>query len=241
MLEFELILPCYNESKSLQALIERTLSAAAKHGFTPDRFQLVLVENGSKDDSSLEMDKLHLGPYGAWFRKVQVLENKGYGFGLWTGLKSTTAQYLAWSHADQQCDPLDVFEGLKLLKKQSRPSLVKGLRRGRNWKDRLVTKIFEFLARCILGMKVSEINAQPKVFPRSLLDKIKNPPDTFAFDLYVLSVALRNKYSIASINVEFPPRIHGVSNWASTFFSRYKTIAGMIRYMVTLAQNEGRL
>ena len=64
MIEFELVLPCYNESRSLKAIIERAAQAATEAGFTPDRFQLVLVENGSKDSSSQVMDELKAGELG---------------------------------------------------------------------------------------------------------------------------------------------------------------------------------
>jgi len=103
-----------------------------------------------------------------------------------------------------------------------------------------VTRVFEGFARALLGMKVPEINAQPKVFSRSLLERIKNPPSTFAFDVYLLFQAVKAGYSIQTIPVYFPPRVHGFSNWSASFFKRYKTILGMIAYMRSLGSKEGR-
>jgi glycosyltransferase involved in cell wall biosynthesis len=241
MIEFELVLPCYNESLSLKTLIDRAIDAAEQAGFTSDRFQLVLVENGSKDESSQVMEELKTGERGKWFRKVQVEQNQGYGHGVWAGLTSTTAPYVAWSHADQQCDPKDAFVGLARLKSSSHPrTLVKGTRRGRNWKDKLVSRVFELFARVLLGIKINELNAQPKVFPSDLFKEIQNPPKTFAFDLYVLYRAARAGYRVETIPVLFPPRIHGVSNWAANFAGRRRTIMGMIQYMWQLSQSEGR-
>jgi glycosyltransferase involved in cell wall biosynthesis len=243
MLEFELVLPCYNESKSLEALVRRGAAAAQNAGFTSDRFQLVLVENGSKDASSEVMDQLKTTELGAWFRKVPVQVNRGYGFGLWTGLQSTTAPIVSWSHADQQCDPADAFRGLAILRETGNVegTLVKGTRSGRDWKDVFVSKVFAAFARVILGASFHEINAQPKVFHRSLLSKLGNPPNTFAFDLYVLYHAFKQGMKIVTIPVVFPPRVHGLSNWASTFTGRYRTILGMIRYMWDLSKMEGRV
>ena len=243
MLEFELVLPCYNEAKSLKFLIERASSAATEAGLNNEQFQLVLVENGSLDESSAVLDTLKAGPLGVWFQKVSVAKNQGYGFGLWSGLQSTRAPVVGWSHADQQCDPKDAFRALAKLRKSSEPnqSLVKGVRSQRNWKDKCVSRVFEFMAFLVLRLRVHEMNAQPKVFPRHLLSLIKYPPKTFAFDLYVLYCATKANFHMTSIEVQFPPRIHGVSNWASNFAGRYKTILGMIRYMCDLATNEGRL
>ncbi len=244
MLEFELILPCYNESKSIENILRRTIYAAKEFNCDPSRFQLVLVENGSQDNSYQVMEQFKQSEFSSWFRIVRVEKNQGYGFGIYTGLKSTTSLYTGWSHADQQCDPKDAFVALRKLKElqSTQPNtLVKGIRHGRSSKEKMVSRVFELFAYTIIGLRTYEINAQPKVFPRSLLDKCINPPTSFAFDLYVLYQAKKNGYTIETIPVEFPPRVHGFSNWAHNFFSRYKTILGMIRYMKELVKTEGRI
>ena len=240
MLKFQLVLPCYNESKSLENLIKRAAQAATDAGYTSEEFQLILVENGSKDDSSLIMDELSKTDLGKWFKKVTVKVNQGYGFGLHQGLLATQAPMVGWSHADQQCDPKDAFRALAIAS-QNKNLIVKGVRFGRNWKDIFVSRVFELIAWLALGLRVYEINAQPKVFSRALLGQLKDPPKTFAFDLYVLYHAKKMGLETKTIEVEFPPRIHGASRWAATFMGRYKTILGMIRYMFVLAKREGRI
>lgn len=245
MIKFELVLPCYNEAKSLEYLIWRAKTAAEKAGLQVGEFRLVMVENGSKDDSRKQFEVLagrsELAP---WFRMVPIDINQGYGYGVFTGLKVTEAPIVGWSHADQQCDPEDAIKAYFQLvdaQKQGRSVLVKGSRRGRNWKDIFVSRVFELFARVLLGLGVHEINAQPKVFARELIGKLNAPPKTFAFDLYVLYHARKANLELQTISVVFPPRVHGLSNWSSHFLSRYKTIWGMICYMRTLAKSEGRL
>lgn len=242
MLEFQMVLPCYNESKSLKFLLERAVTAAKEAGYDSTRFQLVLVENGSADNSKEVLAELEAGPWAKWFTKVLVPQNKGYGYGVLQGLKSTEAPIIGWSHADQQCDPKDAFVALKKLKDSKEDKiLVKGVRSGRNWKDKWVTHVFETLAFLILGVGTKELNAQPKIFSRELLNHLGDPPYNFAFDLYVLYSALKAGYQVMTIPVLFPPRVHGVSNWASNFFSRYKTILGMVKYMFQLSRTQGRV
>jgi glycosyltransferase involved in cell wall biosynthesis len=243
MLQFELVLPCYNESKSLETLIKRAAEAAIEAGYSEKSFQLVLVQNGSKDDSSRVMDELKMGSLGKWFRKVDISVNEGYGYGIFSGLKNTTAKFVGWSHADQQCDPRDAFTCLKLLieSKNNEVTLVKGVRFGRNWKDRIISWVFSIFANLILGLKGDEINAQPKVFHRSLVSQIHQPPKNFSFDLYVLYRAQKLGFTFLTVPVLFPPRVHGFSNWAHSFIGRYKTIILMIQYMWQLMKQEGRL
>lgn len=245
MIKFELVLPCYNESQSLEFLIRRARVAAEANGFQEGDFRLVMVENGSRDQSRKRFEELAQNPeLSPWFKMVPIDINQGYGYGVITGLRATEAPIIGWSHADQQCDPADAFKAYALLMEnlnQGRKVLVKGFREGRNWKDIFVSRVFEMLARLLLGLRVFEMNAQPKVFPRTLLAKLVDPPKTFAFDLYVLYHAQKESLPIETIPVLFPPRVHGLSNWSAHFFSRYKTIWGIICYMKSLAKHEGRL
>ena len=243
MLDLELVLPCYNEAAGLKDLIAKAIDAAISAGLTFEKAQIVVVNNGSNDESEQVLNRLKDSGLGSWFRIVHVTQNQGYGYGLWSGLVTTTANVVAWSHADLQCDPKDVLRAYSILKTRNDPYLIiKGSRAGRNGKDRFVSRVFEFFALLILGLNIREINAQPKVFSRGLLNFERlSPPKTFAFDLYMLYQAKRAGARIEEIRVEFPSRIHGVSKWASNFFNRYKTILGMIRYMFQLALKEGRI
>jgi len=242
MRDFELVIPAYNESPSLKTLIERAVQSAHAANYTCETFQLILVNNGSTDDSAQELERLSASELGPWFRVVHVSPNRGYGHGMWQGLQNSESKYVGWSHADMQCDPQDAFHALALLLDAGASStFVKGTRSGRNWKDKFVTRVFEILARIILGVQVNEINAQPKVMRADLLKHFSQPPLGFPFDLYALYQAQKQGLQTRTVDVEFPPRIHGASKWASNFLSRYKTILGFITYMWELKNKEGRL
>jgi glycosyltransferase involved in cell wall biosynthesis len=236
------VVPAYNESRSLEPLINRYASAARAAGLSSAQFRLVVVNNGSTDDSASVLEKLKKSALGEWFRSVDIQTNVGYGHGIFSGLSATSAPVVGYSHADQQCAPEDTFRARDVLTwKGPGRRLVKGVRSGRNVRDAMVTRVFEFLARVIVGLRATEINAQPKVFGRELLKELTAPPTHFAFDLYVLYRAQKGGYQFETIPVEFPGRPHGVSRWAATFLSRYRTIMGQILYMIRLVATEGRL
>ncbi|MBY0385514.1 glycosyltransferase family 2 protein [bacterium] len=243
MKKFELVIPAFNEEKNIPALIDRVVAAAAAFNMTGKDFSLLLVENGSKDNSYKVMqDTVAQRGLADMVKIVQVKVNQGYGFGIVSGLRESSAPVVGWTHADLQCDPANAFVAYKLYEvQQSQNILVKGVRLKRSAKDQVVSRVFETFARIILGLKVYELNAQPKVFPSKLLAEMKQPPDTFALDLYLLYCAQKQGLEVLTFNVFFPPRIHGVSNWAANFLGRYKTILGMIRYMWDLMWKEGRL
>ncbi len=243
MLEFELVIPAYNEEKNIELLLETVNAALLESQLQQTSFRLKLVNNGSSDGTSSILSSLLEKKVYPWLDVVHVEKNQGYGFGIWSGLQETSAPYVGWTHADLQCDPRNAFKALKQILAHPNPEkvLVKGVRSGRDWKDRMVSRVFEVFAYVLLGCPVYEINAQPKVFHRSLLLQMTHPPKTFALDLYAIYHAKKYGMSIQTIPVQFPPRIHGTSKWASHFLSRYKTILGMIQYMWSLRQKEGSL
>jgi glycosyltransferase involved in cell wall biosynthesis len=229
---FALVLPCYNEARSLPAVVERALDCARRRGLTPAEFQLVLVDNGSGDDSRAVMQALAEKRGGEFLHIVSVAANRGYGHGVMTGLRAARPGMLAWSHADEQCDPEDAFRAWKMLRDAGPGVLVKGNRLGRPLRERILSRGFEVASALLLGARLHEINAQPKVFASELLGALVTPPDDFAFDLYVLLRARDLAYTIREIDVRFPPRRHGSSHWSSTLRSRVRTIARLLAYLM---------
>ena len=237
----QLVLPAYNEPENLENLINRAVEAAKEFGHDATTFQLVLVNNGSTDKTAAVLNRLKKSDLAEWFHVVQIVKNQGYGFGVKMGLRACSAPIIGWSHADLQCDPKDFFKSVKIASDESANVLVKGIRRKRALKDQFVTTVFEFLARRILGLKTGEINAQPKVFPKSFLPHVINGPDTFELDIYTLYQAHKKGYDIKTIEVDFPPRIHGISKWAHSLMGRYEGIKRMFFYMLQLRNTEGKL
>jgi hypothetical protein len=91
------------------------------------------------------------------------------------------------------------------------------------------------LATVLLRRRLWDINAQPKVFHRSLLDALTDPPDGFEYDLYVLHRAGRAGWDLETIPVAFGERLHGESKWSATLVARRRTILRMVRYILHLS------
>ncbi len=241
-MDFQLIIPCYNEAKSLEAMLTRTIRAATNAGYTSARFQLIIVDNGSEDESSAVLHTLKQGAMAEWFTSIRIEKNRGYGDGIWHGLQASTAPYIGWTHADEQCDPKDAFDALKCLLQSSnnKHTIVKGTRYRRNVLDYAWSRLFEIATLIFLGVYIWEINGQPKIFARELLAELPSPPVDFAFDLYVLLRARRAHWRIESIPVIFAPRAYGVSRWAFSIRNRLKTGFKMLGYLWALRKSGTR-
>jgi glycosyltransferase involved in cell wall biosynthesis len=226
-----IILPCYNEAGNLPLLLAgycqvwRDLPA-----------ELVLVDNGSTDHTAEVLAQALAQPELAFARTVRVPRNRGYGYGLSTGLQAARGEFVAFSHADMQCSPADVFKAYDRLMAvpQPRQTLVKGRRMGREFSAELITTGMSLLASIVLLTRLTDINAQPKIFHRTHLTRLSHPPDGFQFDLYVLYQARQAGLQILTIPVIFGARMHGQSKSAFNIFARYRTIWAMIVYIFNL-------
>ena len=231
MSKFSIVVPCYNEAKNIPLILER-FDKAIKNV----ELEVILVNNGSTDNSADVLADLI--PRYSFARLVIVEHNQGYGFGILTGLKAATGDFLGWTHADLQTDPKDVVSACNLIKEQNyvHTIYIKGLRKGRSWFDTFFTVgmgIFETLyLRCILW----DINAQPNMFHRSFYEQWKNPPHDFSLDLYAFYFARILSLDVQRIRVEFPERIHGVSSWNTGFKAKWKLIKRTIEFSGSLKE-----
>ena len=220
---FELVVPCFNEALSLQSLIQETVKAAQNEGLQPENFQLVLVNNGSSDDSLQTFHKLQNTSLSKWFRLIHLEKNQGYGGGILAGLKKTTAPWVGFFHADLQCPPQFVFQAFQVAKKRPGKVLVRGQRRKRTWLEIGVSRAYEFCVGITWRFWRYEINAQPKVFSRDLIQYLEEAPTGIPFDAFVLLKAKQKGFAEKTIQVEVAPRALGESHWATGFTKRLKT------------------
>ena len=77
-------------------------------------FEVILVENGSTDNS-LDILKKNLKGIEN-FKLLKVKKNKGIGYGIVQGLKSSNGEIIGWTHGDLQTDPSDVKKAFDLAK-----------------------------------------------------------------------------------------------------------------------------
>lgn len=228
-----IVVPCYNEAENLPNLIARfcDIRDAASD------WELILVDNGSKDDTAAVLARELASPERSFIRVVSVPSpNVGYGHGIMTGLRAAKGDVLAWTHADGQTPPSDVLRAFDVLASSPDPArtLVKGRRRNRPVKDVLFTTGMQAFATAILREPMADINGQPKVFPRALLELASAPPVDLSLDLYFLYVARQAEFKVRTIDVQFGDREHGESKWAFNWRSKARNIARSVKFMAAL-------
>jgi glycosyltransferase involved in cell wall biosynthesis len=233
---FTLVIPCYNESAGLPELVRRSRFVA-----TEGAGEVVLVDNGSTDDSAVVLESL-LGPADRpttrdGVRWVRVPVNQGYGFGITSGLATARAPIVGWTHADLQTDPADALRALPLFEGAGDRVLVKGRRYGRPLADRVFTAGMSMFETALLRRPLRDINAQPTLFSRELLDTWGQPPKDFSLDLFALWAAQEQHFEIRRFPVIFAPRKWGTSSWNTDFSAKRRFIRRTVDFSLELRKS----
>ncbi|TWA53593.1 glycosyltransferase involved in cell wall biosynthesis [Azospirillum baldaniorum] len=229
MSTYSLVIPCYNEARNLPLLLAR-----AGEAFTRPDIELVLVDNGSTDDSSAVLRELL--PRYPFARSVRVEVNQGYGFGILSGLRAARGRVLGWTHADMQTDPADALTGFALFDAARDPDrlFVKGRRQHRPLGDAVFTAGMGLFETALLRQPLWDINAQPTLFGRGFFETWANPPHDFSLDLYAFYMARAAGLEVKRFPVLFGKRAHGTSHWNINWRAKVKFIRRTLDYSLRL-------
>lgn len=227
-----IVLPCFNESGNINNIFERFREVLKKR----DDIEVILVNNGSTDDTREVMARQLEQPENSFAKVVNVEVNKGYGFGIMSGVNTALGEFISWTHADMQTDPGDVLRALDVINTFPKETkvIVKGRRIARKPLDTLFTFGMSIISSIALSAKLNDVNAQPKLFHKSFLTEFKNPPDDFSLDLYLLYIARKKNYEIKEVRVNFAQRLHGEAKGGGTLKGKFKLIKRTWSYIFKL-------
>ena len=227
-MKFSLIIPCYNESKSIPQLLGRCVPLVEN-----GNIEVILVDNGSTDETPAVLNALL--PKYPGCRSIRVEVNQGYGFGITSGLNVATGDILGWTHADLQTDPVDILQGIRLFEEFGGQIMAKGQRYGRPLSDTLFTAGMSLFETILFKRVFWDINAQPNLFPRAFFESwAKIAPKDFSLDLFVYFMAQKKNLAIKRFPVKFSKRIFGTSHWNIDWKAKKKFIMRTIQFSLEL-------
>ena len=238
MICLSIVIPCYNEGKNIIPLfdkIEKLLDI-------DKNIEIIIVNNGSSDNTKNII--LNTNLYKD--KKIKICElkkNIGYGHGIMSGVKVATGECIGWCHADLQTEPEDVYNAYLKNKDKLKNSkiLVKGLRVKRNLFDSIFTFCMSIMASIIFQRIVYDINAQPKLFNKKFCSLLRDYPNDFSLDLYLLIIARLNDYKIINHKVKFNKRLHGKAKGGGDIKVKIKLIKRTFIYMFELKKKIWKL
>jgi glycosyltransferase involved in cell wall biosynthesis len=165
-IELSLVFPVFDEEENLDSLVGQALEIG---GRLANRFEVVLVDDGSRDRSP---EIIH-----RWCRSdsrvrwVRHASNRGYGAALRAGLRVAEGELVFFSDADLQ---FDLSELEKLVSHAERFEIVAGYRFPRRdpWPRRVIAFSWGWLVGRLFDLPVRDIDCAFKVFQRRALEAI---------------------------------------------------------------------
>lgn len=154
------VIPVFNEEESLEAFYKELISVVLN---LDKNYEIIFVDDGSRDES-LDILK-NLSFKNKNVKIFSFRQHQGKSEALTFGFEKSSGDYVVTLDADLQDKPTEISKLLEKSKKEGF-DLVSGWRKDRkdSFKHIVSSKIFNFLARTLWGVKLHDYNCGLKVY-----------------------------------------------------------------------------
>jgi glycosyltransferase involved in cell wall biosynthesis len=204
--------PAHNEAPNIEALVLEALEALPAMA---DTFEIIAVDDGSKDGTAAIADRL--AAEHAAVRVVHHAVNRGYGGALRSGFAASRYPLVGFTDGDRQFRIADLGHLVSRISEADQPDVVVGFRAKRA--DPFVrlayARFYRFALRVWFGLKVKDPDCACKLFHREALAGIRLESEG-GFLSGELLIKLRQRgRTIAEVGVPHYPRVAGQQSGAN--------------------------
>jgi glycosyltransferase involved in cell wall biosynthesis len=161
-----LFFPMYNEEGNIDQAVASALAALAP---VSDRYEVIVVDDGSRDRTRTIADRLAAA--NPLVRVIHHSFNRGYGAALRSGFQAATYSLVVLADGDNQ---FDLGELSILVRALEGFDVVSGYRITR--RDPAIRRLYAFLynrlARLLFDIPVRDVNCGFKIYRRDLLERL---------------------------------------------------------------------
>jgi glycosyltransferase involved in cell wall biosynthesis len=198
--DLTIVIPAYNEAQSIRATVEGLLPTCER-----ENWQIVVVNDGSKDDTSQQVNVLLPNPH---LTLINHPVNRGYGAALKTGVRTATTAFVGTMDSDGQ-HRLEDF--LSLAAQRQDYDLLIGQRtallHSPLW--RMPGKWFlQGMAVFLMRRTIPDLNSGMRIFRReTLLKYLHLFPDGFSFSTTSTMLFMHRGYAVNFLPITVNPRV----------------------------------
>lgn len=208
--KLSLIIPCYNEEKTLKKCIDRVVDAL--QDATP--LEIVIVDDCSKD-KSLEVARGLENKYGAVSIKVAHHEqNQGKGAAIRTGIQLATGDFIGVQDADMEYDPKDLIKVLAPLNNDEADVVLgsrflsTGVHRVLYFWHSMGNAFLTFLSNMFTDLNLTDMECCYKLFKKDIIKSIKIEENRFGFEPEVVAKVAQMRVRIFETGVSYKGRTY---------------------------------
>jgi glycosyltransferase involved in cell wall biosynthesis len=199
--------PAHNEEANLEALVEEALEALPA---LADRFEVIAVDDGSRDATPAIADRLAAAHPGI-VRAVHHPTNLGYGAALRSGFRAARYELVCFTDGDRQFRVADLGRLTARLLAPDAPDVVAGyrIRRADPPIRTIYARLYKLANRIWFGLRVRDVDCACKLFRRPALEGIRVESGGAFFSAELLVKLRAAGRSIAETGVPHYPRTAG--------------------------------
>jgi glycosyltransferase involved in cell wall biosynthesis len=210
--ELSYFFPAHNEEANLEPLVEEALATLPD---LADRFEIVIIDDGSRDRTGEIADRL-VASYPERVRVVHHEVNQGYGAALRSGFRASRFGLVAFTDGDRQFRIADLGRLTERLSAPDRPDVVIGFRIRRA--DPLIRTIYarsyRLANRIFFGLRATDVDCACKLFRRVALDGVRvESGGAFLSAELVIKLRARGR-TVVEVGVPHYPRTAGSATGA---------------------------
>ncbi|HSX40263.1 MAG TPA: glycosyltransferase family 2 protein [Candidatus Saccharimonadales bacterium] len=213
-MKLSIIIPVFNEEKT----IEKVLDRLGKVAFGDTSVEVIIVNDGSTDDTELRIKNYELRIRKKdTFKKISYLQNKGKGFAVKTGLEKATGDYVIIQDADLEYDPNFIPELIEQLVKNKAdvvygtrlkrlPHLSKEEKTPQFFIHYIGNRFLSFLTSLLYGQWITDMETGYKLFPADAAKEMRLCAKRFDFEPEITAKLLKKGLRILEIPISTTPR-----------------------------------
>jgi len=203
-----IVIPVFNEGENLSELVARIGAAMLP---TQRPFELILVDDGSTDDSRATLAKL--AHDHDWLQPLQLIRNYGQSTALQAGFDHVRGELVVTLDGDLQNEPAEIPRLLELLDGDRSIDVVSGWRKqrqDRTWSRKVPSWIANRLISAVTGVRLHDYGCALKVYRRSVLANVKLYGELHRF---IPALAAEAGARLVEVPVRHHPRTRGASKY----------------------------
>jgi glycosyltransferase involved in cell wall biosynthesis len=200
--------PAYNDQNTIEGIVR---TAAEEIGRVTDDFEILVVDDGSRDQSGIILDRLALElPY---LRVIHHEKNMGYGTALISGFSNARKDLIFYTDGDGQYDVREIH----LLLAQLMPNidLVNGykIQRADAWYRRWLGTMYLIAMKRLFGLSIRDVDCDFRLFRRYIFEKISLESRSGVICVEMAKKFERAGFQMAEVPVSHYPRRYGRSEF----------------------------
>ncbi|HEX9044320.1 MAG TPA: glycosyltransferase family 2 protein [Candidatus Limnocylindrales bacterium] len=199
--------PAHNEEANLEPLVAEALETLPG---LADTFEIVIVDDGSRDATPAIADRLADDHPGV-VRAVHTGTNLGYGGALRTGFRAARYELIAFTDGDRQFRVADVGRLVERMAAGDSPDVVVGyrIRRADPIVRTVYARLYKFANLAWFGLRVTDVDCACKLFRRDALEGIRVESGGAFFSAELLIKLGASGRRIVEVGVPHYPRTAG--------------------------------